>query len=79
MPEEWDIFSVDSAVRLLPFFLLGYFAATLGGGTGLEKRASIPLGVGVAGFFTLRVIEIFGVVDFSYYLTRVFSIVAHRV
>ncbi|GAA1838299.1 acyltransferase family protein [Agromyces salentinus] len=62
LPDAWDVFSVNGAIRLLPFFLLGY---------GVHRYVPNPAPAGIilpvavvfVGAYVLRVLEIVGAVD----------------
>ncbi|GAA1510482.1 fucose 4-O-acetylase-like acetyltransferase [Agromyces terreus] len=62
LPEAWDVFSVNGAIRLLPFFLLGY---------GVHRFVAnppplgllVPTAAAFVAVYALRVLDIAGVVD----------------
>ncbi|MGI9822596.1 acyltransferase family protein [Agromyces sp. Marseille-Q5079] len=59
LPEAWDVFSVNGAIRLLPFFLLGY---------GVHRYVANPAPVGLiasiaVAFVVVYALRVFDIVD----------------
>lgn len=75
VPEIWDIFSINNAMHLLPFFLLGCLAARGDrNDVVLERKVGVLLGVVAFSLFTVRALEIFGVIWLFGYVSRVASL-----
>jgi fucose 4-O-acetylase-like acetyltransferase len=72
IPPAWDVFSVGDALRLLPFFLVGYYFA--GRATGKQVGARWLLLACAAALFTLRALEVFGAVDLVPLLSDTLSV-----
>lgn len=58
IPDPWAVFSVNGAIRLLPFFLLGYLFTAHAGARGSRRHAASLLIALTAVLFTVRTIEI---------------------
>lgn len=74
VPDPWAVISINGAIRLLPFFLLGYLFTAHTEWLSRRRKALFPMAGLTIVFFVARAIEVLDPIDYPRYLGKPLSV-----